>query len=261
VSANNPVASSGVHIALRTSGGSYYLDTSLSNVNTVQKVQNTDCNAFIIYVNSGTTLTNFKLKPQLEFGNTATAWTPYSNICPITGHDSGVITVENDQIANTYTVDFGQTVYGGSLDVTRGKLYVTHKYQRGGFSRKSIDSSNKLWYCGDLSDSKEYASVEAPNAISNMFVGKPLENCRADNSGFTIFPRQLYIAGYVGNESALDALLSNLEIAYELATPIEIQLTPVQVKTLLGNNNIFTDTNGDTSVVYVCSLKDYIDRQ
>jgi hypothetical protein len=192
-----------------------------------------------------------KICPMIRLASESDAtYEPFSNICPITGHDSGVIRVDTDQFANIYKVDFGQTVYGGHLNVTTGELTITHKYQRGGFSRKSVDSSNKLWYCGDLSDSKEYASVEAPNAISNMFVGKSLENCRADNSGFTLFPKQLYIAGYVGNESALDALLSNLEIAYELATPFDIDLTPTEVRTLLNANNIYADTGNINKLVY-----------
>ena len=32
------------------------------------------------------------VKIQLESGNTATSWTPYSNICPITGHTSATVT-------------------------------------------------------------------------------------------------------------------------------------------------------------------------
>lgn len=38
-------------------------------------------------------------------------------------------------------------------------------------------------------------------------------------------------------------------ICYELATPIEFQLTPTEVKTLLGNNNIFADS-GSVEVEY-----------
>ena len=46
-----------------------------------------------------------------------------------------------------------------------------------------------------------------------------------------------------------------------LQTPVTYQLTPTQISAIVGTNNIFTDTNGDTSVVYACSLKDYIDSQ
>ena len=48
-------------------------------------------------------------------------------------------------------------------------------------------------------------------------------------------------------------------IAYPLATPIEIQLTPQEVNSLLGANNIFADT-GDTEVEYRADTKLYIEK-
>lgn len=51
-------------------------------------------------------------------------------------------------------------------------------------------------------------------------------------------------------------------VRYPLATPVEYTLTSIPpIYTLNGTNNIFGDTNGNTSVVYACSLKDYIDSQ
>jgi hypothetical protein len=50
----------------------------------------------------------------------------------------------------------------------------------------------------------------------------------------------------------------NLEIVYPLATPITYQLTPTEVRTLLGINNIWADT-GDTEVTYLADTKIYID--
>lgn len=39
-------------------------------------------------------------------------------------------------------------------------------------------------------------------------------------------------------------------LVYELATPVTYQLTPTQISAIVGTNNIFTDTNGDTSLEY-----------
>ena len=68
---------------------------------------------------------------QIESGSPATAWTPYSNICPISGFGAANIVVSPTTTAGdgtTYTVSFGAagTVYGGTLDVTAGTLTVTH---------------------------------------------------------------------------------------------------------------------------------------
>ena len=40
-----------------------------------------------------------------------------------------------------------------------------------------------------------------------------------------------------------------ITVVYELATPIEIQITPEEINTLIGVNNIWADT-GDVSVKY-----------
>lgn len=68
---------------------------------------------------------------QIEKGSPASAWTPYSNICPISGFSAANIVVSPTQDAQdgtTYTVSFGAagTVYGGTLDVVNGTLTVTH---------------------------------------------------------------------------------------------------------------------------------------
>ena len=49
------------------------------------------------------------------------------------------------------------------------------------------------------------------------------------------------------------------EFTYKLKTPLTYQLTPTQVTTLLGQNNIFADT-GDTEVVYFADTKLYIQK-
>jgi hypothetical protein len=57
---------------------------------------------------------------------------------------------------------------------------------------------------------------------------------------------------YVQDITALNRALpaEGCKIAYELATPQTIQLTPTQISAIVGTNNVFTDTNGDTSLEY-----------
>ena len=51
--------------------------------------------------------------------------------------------------------------------------------------------------------------------------------------------------------------LSNnpLQLVYELATPITYQLNPTAIKSLLGNNNVFADTNGDIDLEYFSKIE------
>ncbi|MBR2716201.1 MAG: hypothetical protein IKD79_00505 [Oscillospiraceae bacterium] len=48
-----------------------------------------------------------------------------------------------------------------------------------------------------------------------------------------------------------------VQVFYELDTPIAYQLTPTEIKTLLGVNNIWADT-GDVEVTYRADTKLYI---
>lgn len=47
----------------------------------------------------------------------------------------------------------------------------------------------------------------------------------------------------------------------EKATPDLIQLTPIQILTIIGTNNIWTDTNGEVSVGFKQGIQEYIDAQ
>ena len=49
--------------------------------------------------------------------------------------------------------------------------------------------------------------------------------------------------------TAFKTAMDGVQLVYELATPTEVQLTPTEVKTLLGQNNVWADT-GEVEVTY-----------
>jgi len=74
------------------------------------------------------------------------------------------------------------------------------------------------------------------------------------------------IAIAIGDPSIISNTLMNAYLSahpitavYPLATPITVQLTPSQLSTLLGTNNIWADT-GDTEVTYRADTKLYIQK-
>ena len=69
--------------------------------------------------------------------------------------------------------------------------------------------------------------------------------------GKWISDRDVYAAGASPTTGA--------QVVYELATPVTYHLTPQEIITLLGQNNIWADT-GDTSVTYRADTKLYIDK-
>jgi hypothetical protein len=52
---------------------------------------------------------------------------------------------------------------------------------------------------------------------------------------------------------------NNLQVVYPLATPITIDLTPQQMTTLLGTNNVWSDA-GDVEVTYKADVQRYIQK-
>ena len=62
------------------------------------------------------------------------------------------------------------------------------------------------------------------------------------------------------SEGTLDVTTGKLTVVNGSMGAGVYQITPIPINQLSGTNNIFCDT-GNTSVVYACSLKDYIDSQ
>lgn len=79
----------------------------------------------------GTVFDNLKIRIQIEAGSSATAWTPYANICPISGIDNlSVYVSPNTQQAQAteYAVSFGSTVYAGFADPITGEVKERPQY-------------------------------------------------------------------------------------------------------------------------------------
>ena len=51
------------------------------------------------------------------------------------------------------------------------------------------------------------------------------------------------------------------QFVFPLETPIEIDLTPTQINSLLGSNNIWHDGNGDIELKFKETIQDWIDQQ
>ena len=83
--------------------------------------------AYTYYIQDYTTYNN---DIAINYPSTVTTYSPYSNICPITGRTGVSVYVgptQDQQDATTYAVDWTSqagTVYGGTLDVVTGLLTV-----------------------------------------------------------------------------------------------------------------------------------------
>lgn len=198
---------------------------------------------------------------QLEVCSTASAYTPYQG--------------------TTYPVSWQSeagAVYGGALDVVSGVLTVTHKYLladgtnvacTGGYS----SGANRL---PAINVSANKAKADSHPVASYLVYN---EDPEYHQNTICVFSSGNYIAlriydikgigegqAYADNEAlyaAANAYLqsNNLEILYELATPVTYQLTPTEVETLVGENVCWHDANGDISVTYRADPTLFVDKK
>lgn len=165
---------------------------------------------------------------QLELGSISTSYEPYRG--------------------QTYTIQLGQTVYGGTLNVGTGTLTVTHKH----FSLPISEMNNSENYPGwiDVEDLEECAIPDFDGRIQNA-----IASCL---NGIWINTKyqgkRIYgtTTAWGMTQSELKAAYPDLvcEIIIPLLAPPTIQLTLQQILALSGTNTLFADA-GDITVTGV----------
>ena len=159
----------------------------------------------------------------------------------------------------TATVNFGQTVYGGQVDVTNGKVTLTHGYIEFNGSENWINVGGNYPFAFQL-DTGISNKVDHPlleqGIITNLF---PLATAEVPTTNAIRWQinglnGRLYIYDYAhsGDIAGFKQMLSDnkLQMLYKLATPIEITTTPENLTAISGENNVYGDNNGDTTVEY-----------
>lgn len=200
-------------------------------------------------------------KPMIRLvSETDPTYAPYSNICPISGWSQVDGKQSGDDMTDytPITISLGQTVYGGYEDALNGKLTLTHAYESLDGTGWTWDSNNGLvWHVvtGGVITNGTTQHNKYIKAC-NMFIPTSWGRRTYDGDGtICMYYGQTRVAvKWSQITSASDAATlfngTPLQVVYELATPIEIDLTPVNVSSVLGQNNIWCNT-GDTEVVYV----------
>lgn len=178
-----------------------------------------------------------------------------SNIRPISGWTQVNVWVKptyDTTLTPTATIPLGQTVYGGTLDVVTGKLVVDRAGVRIGDKTWAYDATYTRFYA-TFSDSK-IEGTRSQTILCSAFA--------THNSGDTIGSvpnnaiynggtnRALYIkTNLYTDPTTFKAAFADDLIVYPLDTPIEVDLTPQTIKTLLGINNIWADA-GEMIIEY-----------
>lgn len=155
----------------------------------------------------------------------------------------------------TYTVQLGQTVYGGTLDVGTGTLTVDSK-------RIIIDDPDDVTTLSysqttDLTIASIYPvmqeGVVGKNAIcSHFFYSQPTY----PSLGYSNIAPRIFIYFSVQDYPTIDSVKeffrtqaqngSPVQVVYKLASATTIQLTPQQILALSGTNTLYADAGNIT---------------
>lgn len=163
-------------------------------------------------------------------------------------------------LGSTYTTTLPQTVYGGTLDMVSGECVV---------DRAMVDLGTLDWRVSypELSEGHAYRALFQQMAINpNLLV--PSEYAYKRNGSTTVIASNIKDGECWAQNSAswvwirddryytaedFKTAMSGVQLVYPLATPQTYQLTPQQINTLLGQNNVWSD--GDSvEIKYMATI-------
>lgn len=209
------------------------------------------------------TATSSWLRIQIDAAGTEVNGTIYPMLRLATDTDATYAAPEQA----TLTADLPETVYGGTVDWGTGVLNVTHKHD------VYDGSEDETWTTGLYNNAVIFVKDAALPANGDDMVivacscAKPISyNDRGASTTPHIHARINSEGGFdlrnmgEADEVRTQLALTPMHVVYKIATPYTLQLTPQQLETLKGSNNVWSDT-GDTDLTYIVDTKLYIDKK
>ena len=185
----------------------------------------------------------------------------------VTGYSTANVVLNG----NTVSISLGTTVYFGELNVTTGELTIkSAAYQVDNSTGISnfISSAQYGSFGRVTAIGQQIVNVNSINAISDMAYGIPFADRIVNPERDRIFTDE---NGWINlrasntqtitSASDLKSYFMGANIYYDLLTPIVTQLTAQQLSSIIGDNVISTNTNGNIEVTYKESVKHYLDKQ
>lgn len=217
-----------------------------------------DSNKSFIQLDAGaTTFTTTANTRYLRFYMGAAYGTTYNNDISInypatdTAYHPAEIIEKNIQL--------GQTVYRARINITTGEMLLIFKYKSLGDLNWGYNSGYGFYTSKDSSlwgedKPKGFPNNEKASLICTHYKTETYAHTTAGTYNGTIAQGVTYMAisdNRFTDAQAFKNAMSSVYIAYELANPETIQLTPKQIETLVGQkNNVYHNANGDTAVKF-----------
>ena len=160
-----------------------------------------------------------------------------------------------DVVVNGSTIceSLGNTYYGGVLGVVSGKLFITRQLIDLG-SLTYTARGNSVFTSSKLTDAPEVKfdilcseyEVKQVNSLEILSYDMVISSVPSYNKKI-IMIRDTDHAN--DDATTFKTAMNGIQLVYKLATPIEVQLTPTQLSTIIGNNTISSD-KGSLTVSY-----------
>lgn len=183
-----------------------------------------------------------------------------TNVRPISGHSAVRVWAKptHDTTADpTATIQLGQTVYGGTLNVLTGKLTVDRACKTLAVSAESqitvTTTSGGLRYAKVPYSALGFSIAGNTPVISSEYTWvlstatSAYGQIKCYGTEFRIYDERFTSA------AAAKAVLDDVQVLYPLATPEEYDLTPQQISSLTGRTVLWADT-GDVTAEYAVSV-------
>lgn len=159
------------------------------------------------------------------------------------------------------------TVYGGETEVVEGKGKNDKRYLDGGdinWQKSESYQYGKFYF--PANDAKYISN--SPTVMSSQYKPKSNQTAQAtDNEYIWVQAPSQTTRNIRIKDDSKDGLtvaefktaMKGVQLCYELATPTPIYCEPTEIKTLKGNNNIWSD--GEVECEYCCDTKLYIEKK
>lgn len=192
---------------------------------------------------------------------------PISGITGLTIYHSGADTSNPTSYPVTFPAEAG-TVYGGTLDAVSGVLEVWWNSFDLGTLRWDVKNNGNVYYFNGILPSSIYNNMRRPDAEISLNTYPPYfmsdrfkiasgssihSGTSGDNAiGMDWFTQvRLRCDAYEHDADAFKTAMNGVILYYELATPQTIQLDPITIQTIIGDNTVWSDTNGTNEVKYL----------
>lgn len=269
----NEFVTSGCVIGIRQSNNTSISSSSTDTTNKVYQVTGSATMGGIsVFVNSTANFENRTARPLIAKTNSVSSWSPYANLCPITGYSEIKVYIEPayDAAATPKAVvQLGDTYYYGTIDLVSGFLAATHVmtvfngsegwslYSGGGgkFQKTLIGTSYTVPGYDAATPLNQIRCSIVPNTTRHEVADGNLGICIVNTNVFAIF-----ISSSITTEAQMKSYLAGLyaagtpmQILSRMAAPQYIQIHGANNLLLqTGTNTVWTDTNeNDISVAYV----------